>query len=286
VNALLNSGADGLMLGLIYGVAAMGLTLIFGVMRVVNLAHGAAIVAGMFWVYLISTAFHIHPYISLGLILVAGLIIGVAIYFIAIHRIIDSPELMTLLSTYSVSLMVIGAGTVFFSTTPRSISVDLGLLSVGPVQILGSRIASAVFSLAVTGLLYALLYRTRLGTYIRAVSNNRSAASLVGINTRLVLAVSFGLGIMMASFAGGLIGTLFPFTVLSGGPYELRSFLIVVLGGLGNPTGALAGGILLGLIEGVATQFLQVSWVPVLEFTLLVVILLVRPEGILARWNR
>src|SRR5437867_3659291 len=286
MNAILNSGADGIMLGLIYGVAVMGLTLIFGVMRVVNLAHGAAVVTGMFWVYLISTSLHIHPYLSLALILVAGLAMGVAIYFVAIHRIIDSPELMTLLSTYSVSLMIIGVGTVLFSTTPRSLSVDLGLVSLGPVQILGSRIASAGLSLAVTGLLYGLLYRTRLGTYIRAVSNNRGAASLVGINTRLVLAISFGLGIMMASFAGGLIGTLFPFTVLSGGPYELRSFLIVVLGGLGNPTGALVGGILLGLIEGVATQFLQVGWVPVLEFTLLVVILLVRPEGILARWHR
>jgi branched-chain amino acid transport system permease protein len=142
---------------------------------------------------------------------------------------------------------------------------------------------SAVLSLAGAGLLYVFLTHTRLGLYIRAVANNRAAASLVGINTTLVLAFSFGLGIMMAVFAGGLMSTLFPFTILSGGTHELRSFLIVVLGGIGNPAGALVGGILLGLIEGLTIPFIPVSWVPVLEFTLLVLLLLLRPQGVLAR---
>src|SRR5262245_1663151 len=106
--------------------------------------------------------------------------------------------------------------------------------------------------------------------YIQAVANNRDAAALVGINTTRVLALSFGLGIMLAIFAGGLIGTLFPFTILSGSAHELRSFLIVVLGGIGNPAGALVGGILLGLMEGLTIPFIPVSPVPVLEFTLLV----------------
>ncbi|MBI4494578.1 MAG: branched-chain amino acid ABC transporter permease [Chloroflexi bacterium] len=283
MDVLLNSGADGLMLGLIYGLAAMGLTLIWGVMRVVNLAHGAAIVAGMFGVFLLSTSLSLNPYLSLVAVAVAGLALGMVVYFVALHRVIDAPELMTLLSTYAVSLIAIGGGTLVFSTTPRSLSVALGLVAIGPVQILGSRLVSAVLSLAAAALLYLFLYRTRLGTYIRAVANNRAAAALVGIDTTRVLALSFGLGIMMAAFAGGLIGTLFPFTILSGGSHELRSFLIVVLGGLGNPTGALVGGLVLGLVEGLATPFIQVSWVPVLEFTLLVAILLLRPSGLLGK---
>jgi branched-subunit amino acid ABC-type transport system permease component len=285
MQVVLNSAVDGLMLGFIYGLAAMGLTLIWGVMRVINLAHGAAIAAGMFGVYLLGQVLGLNPFLGLLVVALAGLAIGTGLYLVAIQRIIDAPELMTLLSTYAVSLIVIGIGTLLFSTTPRSASLDLGLVSVGPVQILGTRIVAALLSLLAAALLYFVINRTRLGTYVRAVANNRAAAALVGIDTTMVLAFSFGLGIMLAMFAGGLIGMLFPFTVLSGGSYELRSFLVVVLGGLGNATGALLGGILLGLVEGLATPFIQVSWVPVLEFTVLVLLLLLRPSGLLGRSN-
>lgn len=130
-------------------------------------------------------------------------------------------------------------------------------------------------------LLYAFLYYTRLGKAIRAVSNNRQAAELMGINTRWVLATSFGIGIGVAAAAGLLIATLFPFTILSGANYELKSFVVVVLGGLGDPAGALLGGVLLGLIEGVVAPFVNVSWTPVIEFTLFVLILVLFPHGLL-----
>jgi branched-subunit amino acid ABC-type transport system permease component len=283
MDLVLNTAVDGLLLGFIYGLAAMGLALVWGVMKVINLAHGAAIVSGMFGVFLLTRGVGLNVYLSLVLVAGLGLVVGMAVYFVALHRVVAAPELVTLLSTYAVSLIVIGGGTMLFSTTPRSLTNDLGLVTLGPVQILNSRIVSAVLSLAVVGLLHAFLTRTRLGMSIQAVAGNRPAAALVGINTTLVLALSFGLGSMLASFAGGLIGTLFPFTILSGGTHELRSFLIVVLGGLGNPAGALIGGILLGLIEGLTIPFLPVSWVPVLEFTLLVVVLLIRPQGVLTR---
>jgi branched-subunit amino acid ABC-type transport system permease component len=133
----------------------------------------------------------------------------------------------------------------------------------------------------VTGLLYLFLYRTRPGKSIRAVANNRAAAELMGIPTSRVLALSFGLGTMLAAIAGGLIATFFPFTILAGSRYELKSFVICVLGGLGNPLGALIGGLLLGALEGVIPTFIETSWVPVLEFVLFVLILLVRPTGLL-----
>jgi len=132
-----------------------------------------------------------------------------------------------------------------------------------------------------TGGLYWFLYRTTPGKYVRAVANNRLAAELMGIPSQRVLALSFGLGSMLAAVAGALIATFFPFTILSGSPYELKSFVIVVLGGLGNPLGALMGGLILGVLEGLLPAFLPITWVPVLEFVLFVLILLIRPTGLL-----
>jgi len=113
------------------------------------------------------------------------------------------------------------------------------------------------------------------------VANNRQAAELMGIPSARVLAFSFGLGTMLAAVAGGLIATLFSFTVLSGSTYEVKSFVIVVLGGLGNPLGALIGGIILGVMEGIIPVFISVTWVTVIEFLLFVLILVVRPQGLL-----
>ncbi|RLI81136.1 branched-chain amino acid ABC transporter permease, partial [Archaeoglobales archaeon] len=142
-------------------------------------------------------------------------------------------------------------------------------------------VATGVIAIIFTALLYAFLYRTRPGKAIRAVSMNRTAAELMGINSSLILALSFGIGISLAMVAGALIATIFPFTILSGGGYELKSFVICVLGGLGSPIGALVGGITLGLIESVVTLGIQTSFVPVLEFALLVAILVVKPSGLL-----
>jgi branched-subunit amino acid ABC-type transport system permease component len=281
IEALIASSVDGLMLGFVYGLAAMGLTLIFGVMKVINLAHGPVIALGMFSVYLLGAWFGMNPYLGLLLALVFGLALGAFIYVIAVHRVINAPELTTLLATFSVNLMIIGLGTVAFTTTPRALDVNLGALRVGNVSILGTRFVAVLIAIAVTVGLYYFLYRTRIGKYVRAVANNRAAAELMGINTSAVLALSFGIGTMLAVISGTLLATLFSFTILSGGVYELKSFVIVVLGGLGNPTGALLGGVLLGLLEGVTTMFIPVGWVPVIEYVVFVLILLVRPSGLL-----
>jgi len=281
LDALIPSAIDGLMLGFVYGLAAMGLTLIFGVMKVINLAHGPVIALGMFAVLVLSETFGINPYLALALVLVIGLVFGVVIYFIAVDRVINAPELTTLLATFSVNLMIIGIGTVIFTTTPRAVDIDLGALRGGGITVLGTHVVAVLISIVVAAALYAFLFRTRLGKSIRAVANNRSAAELMGIDSRRMLALAFGIGTAMAMTAGGLLSTLFSFTILSGTTYEVKSFVIVVLGGLGNPTGALVGGIALGLLEGVATVFIPVSWVPVLEYVIFVLVLLVRPSGLL-----
>jgi branched-subunit amino acid ABC-type transport system permease component len=145
---------------------------------------------------------------------------------------------------------------------------------------LGTRLVAAAIAILFTGGLYLFLYRTRPGVFIRAVANNRSAAELMGVPSTRILALSFGLGTMSAAVSGALIATFFPFNILSGTGYELKSFVIVVLGGLGNPIGALLGGLVLGVLEGIIPAFMEASWVPVIEFGLFVVILLVRPRGL------
>ena len=279
-DVLLASVVDGLLIGVIYGIAAMGLTLIFGVMDVINLAHGPIIALGMFGVYLLFTLAGLNPFIALLLVAVAGLVFGFFVYSVAVHRVIDASPLSSLLSTFSVNMMIIGIGTGLFSTSFRNVDYSLGIFDAGPISVTYTRLVACLIAILVTAGLYYFLYRTRPGKYVRAVANNRAAAELMGIPSTRILALSFGIGTMLAAIAGGLIATLLPFTILSGGTYELKSFVIVVLGGLGNPLGALIGGLILGVIEGVVPVFMKTTWVPVLEFVLFVLILLVRPQGL------
>jgi branched-subunit amino acid ABC-type transport system permease component len=279
-NLLIASLADGLLLGFVYGVAAMGLTLIWGVMDVINLSHGPIIALGMLGVYLLFTSLGLNPYLGLLLVAMAGLLLGILIYFIAVQRIIDAPHLSALLATFAVNMIIIGLGTAAFSTAPRNVEFSLGSLALGPVTLLGTRVVAAVAAVLASGGLYAFLYRTRPGRYIRAVADNRAAAELVGVPTNRILALSFGLGTMLAAISGALIATFFPFTILAGSSYELKSFVIGVLGGLGNPIGSLFGGLILGLLEGLIPVFMETTWVPVIEFVLFILILLIRPSGL------
>jgi len=272
---------DGLLIGFVYGIAAMGLSLIWGVMRVINLAHGATMALGMFCIYLLFTDVGVNPYLGLLLVVVLALIFGFIIYMASLHRVIQAGYLYTLLATFAVNMIVIGIGTMVFSTSPRNVDFSLGSIDLGPIILQGTRLLAAGASIVITAALYLFLYFTRPGKSIRAVSDNRAAAELMGIPSSQVLALSFGLGTMLAAVAGGLTSTFFPFTILSGGTYQLKSFVICVLGGLGHPLGALFGGLILGGLEGIVPIFMPVSWVPVVEFGLFVLVLVVRPTGLM-----
>jgi branched-chain amino acid transport system permease protein len=272
---------DGLLIGFVYGIAAMGLSLIWGVMRVINLAHGATMALGMFCIYLLFTDAGVNPYLGLILVVVLALIFGVIVYFVSCHRVIQAGYLYTLLGTFAVNMIIIGIGTAVFSTSPRNVDFSLGSIEVGPIILQGTRLFAALASVVITGALYLFLFFTRPGKAIRAVSDNRAAAELMGIPSAQVLALSFGLGTMLAAVAGGLTSTFFPFTILSGSTYQLKSFVICVLGGLGHPLGALFGGLILGGLEGIVPLFMPVSWVPVVEFGLFVLVLVVKPTGLM-----
>jgi branched-chain amino acid transport system permease protein len=279
---ILASLIDGVLVGLVYGLAAMGLTLIWGVMDVINLTHGTMIVAGMLALYLLVNALGIEPYLALPPVLIGGFLVGVALYWVAVHRMIGRPPLMSLLSTFAVNLVLIGAGTGIWGTALFNVAVSLPGVSIGRYTFPGAHILAAVLAAVIAFALYIFLHGTRLGKALRAVANNREAAELVGIPTTRLLAIAVGCGVALAGVSGVLIGTLFPFTVLSGDGYQLKGFIVTVLGGFGNPVGALLGGIALGLLEGAVTPFVPVSWTLVIEFVLFVLVLIAFPNGIFA----
>jgi branched-subunit amino acid ABC-type transport system permease component len=192
------------------------------------------------------------------------------------------PPLMSLLSTFSVNLVLVGLGTAIWGTALFNVRVSLPGITIDRYTFPGPHILAALLAAVIASLLYVFLHYTRLGKALRAVANNREAAELVGIPTTRVLAIAMGCGVALAGVSGMLIGTLFPFTILSGDGYQLKSFVVTVLGGFGNPVGALIGGVALGLLEGAVTPFVPVSWTLVIEFVLFVLVLIAFPGGVFA----
>ena len=283
MSGILASMIDGLLVGAVYGLAAMGLSLIWGVMDVINLTHGSMIALGMFGMYLLFAALASNAYVLLLPVMVAGLLLGIIVYWISVHRVVGRPMLMSLLSTFAVNMMVIGTGTAIWSTSPYNVNFSLPGITVGAYTFTGNHIAAAIGAVVIALALQWFLYHTRTGKAIRAVADNREAAELMGISTTAVLTIAFGIGIALACTSGALVSTLFPFTILSGATYQLKSFVVTILAGLGKPFGALVAGVLLGLLEGVVTPFIAVSWIPLIEFGLFVVVLVAFPQGIFGR---
>jgi len=283
MSGVLASMIDGLLVGAVYGLAAMGLSLIWGVMDVINLTHGSMIALGMFCMYLLFGVFVTNAYLLLLPVMGAGLLLGIVVYWMSVHRVVGRPMLMSLLSTFAVNMMVIGIGTAIWSTSPYNVNFSLPGITIGAYTFTGNHIAAAIAAVVIALALQLFLYRTRTGKAIRAVADNREAAELMGISSTVVLTIAFGIGIALAGTSGALVSTLFPFTILSGATYQLKSFVVTILAGLGKPFGALVAGVLLGLLEGVVTPFIAVSWIPLIEFGLFVVALVAFPQGIFGR---
>ncbi len=276
ISMLLAPISKGILLGLVYGIAAMGLTLIWGVMGVFNFSHGAIITLGMFSSSFVFFNLGINPLVSLVPVAIIGLLLGITIYFIAVHKIIDRPYSSTLLTTLSAGMIITGIAITIFTPSYFKKNLHIGTQITAKTHLIAIMIAFLVATAA-----YIFLYRSHLGKRIRAVTNDREAAELVGIPTAKLLALSFGIGSMLATISGALIASFLPFNSLSGTEFGLKGFIIIVLGGLGNPVGALLGGLTLGIFENVFSTFLESSWIPVIEFGLLVGILLLQGNGVL-----
>jgi branched-chain amino acid transport system permease protein len=276
-----------LLLGSLYAAVAVGFSLVWGIMNIVNLAHGALIVVGAYTAFLLYTELHIDPYLGIPLTMLTLFVIGWLVQYIAINRVIRAPLLVTFLLTFGLDLLIADLIQQFFSSDLRSINTAYAGngLDIGPTHIAFDRLLAAAIAVLLTAALNYFLTRTRIGNAILATGMDRDAARLMGISIRRTYALTFAIGAAMAGAAGAMLSELYPFNPSSGDAFTLRAFVIVVLGGLGSPWGAFAGGLLFGLAETVVPLIPGVGpgYDDAIAFAVLVVVLIVRPNGLLGK---
>jgi branched-chain amino acid transport system permease protein len=277
--------ANGLVLGGLYACIAAGFSLVWGVLNVINILHGSFIVLGGYLAFYLHTRFGVHPFVSILIAAPLFFALGYALQRSMINRMIAAPVLLTLTLTFGLDLMLSNAMLTAFTADFRKLILDppLGIVSLGPVVLPVDRLLAMVLALALTGLLYLLLSRSRIGRAIVAVRMDREAASLMGVDVKSVYAITFGLGALMAGASGPLLAMIFPISPLTGPVYLGKAFVICVLGGLGSVPGAMIGGLALGLVESFGALWFGSEHATTLSFVLLIVVLLVRPEGLLGR---
>jgi branched-chain amino acid transport system permease protein len=276
-----------LLLGSLYAAVALGFSLVWGIMNIVNLAHGAFIIVGAYTAFWLYTQLHIDPYIGIPLTMAILFTIGWIVQYIAINRVIRAPLLVTFLLTFGLNLLIADLVQQFFSSDLRSINTAYAGngLDIGSTHIAFDRLIAAVIAVLLTAALNYFLTRTRTGNAILATGMDRDAARLMGISIRNTYALTFAIGAALAGAAGAMLAELYPFDPSGGGTFTLRAFVIVVLGGLGTPWGALAGGLVFGLAETVVPLIPGVGpgYDDAIAFTVLVAVLIFRPNGLLGK---
>jgi branched-chain amino acid transport system permease protein len=277
--------ANGLVLGGLYACIAAGFSLVWGVLNIINILHGSFIVLGGYLAFYAYAQAGIHPFLSLLIAAPVFFALGYALQRGVINRMIAAPVLLTLTLTFGLDLMLSNAMLAAFTADFRKIILDppLGTLFLGPVVLPFDRLMAMVLAILLLGLLYLTLSRSRIGRAIVAVRMDREAAALMGVRVKDIYAITFGLGALMAGVSGPLLALIFPISPLSGPVYLGKAFVVCVLGGLGSVPGALVGGLALGLAESFGSLWFGPEHATTLAFVLLILILLVRPEGLLGR---
>jgi len=273
---------QGILLGGIYGLIALGLSLIFGVMGVINFAHGQMMVMAMYVSYWIFVLLGIDPYLSLVIVAAVIFVLGYLIQSTVVNRILDYPEAMQVLPLVSMGLILENLALLLWGPDHRSPQTALSLeaLWIGPVMIDVSRLIAFALAILITILIFVFLKKTDIGKSIRAASDNRTAAILVGINVNRIYNASFALGAATTAAAGVLLLPIMPISPYMGHDFTLIAFIVVILGGMGNLIGALIGGLILGVAESASTLFLPATLKHAVSFSILIIIMLFRPQGI------
>jgi branched-chain amino acid transport system permease protein len=271
----------GLLTGAVYGLVAMGLTLIFGVLEIVNFAHGALLTLGMYVGFLLVDRLGMNPYATLLIVVPALFVVGAVLQAGLLNRAMGQPLENQLLLTFGVAILIENGLLLTFGATPRTVGVTLG----APLRVLGAvatfpRIIAFVAALLLAALLYWALQRTKLGTAIRAVGQNAQGASLVGIDARRIYVLTFAVGASTVGAAAVLVLPFLQTEPTTGAAFTIIAFIVVVLGGLGNVTGALVGGLAIGLIQQLGGVLLPGQDSLMAVFIVFLLTLFLRPEGI------
>jgi branched-chain amino acid transport system permease protein len=282
---LLQLAIGGLLAGALYALLACGLNLVFGVMRVINLAHGELMIAGAFLAWLLYTLLGLHPLLALPVVAVVLYIAGFYLQRLLIERIVGRDELTSLLVTYGLSIILMNGGLLLFSADFKAVPALQGAVYLEGLDVIVSkpRAVSGAVSIALTVGVYWFLKHSRVGKAIRAVSEHAEVAMICGIDVTRIRMVTFGLAAAMAGAAGVMLTTIYSFSPETGADFILKSFAIIVIGGMGNFVGALLGALLLGLVEAFVSGFLTTQWAEAVAYLLLILVLIVRPAGILGK---
>jgi branched-chain amino acid transport system permease protein len=283
VHALIQGVILGVLTAGVFALMASGQTLIFGIMKVVNLAQGAMVILGAYLSYQLFTSFGLDPFLAIPVTTVIMFALGVAVQWLFLRPLKkDDRSELSLLITFAVALLIEGVMSITWHTTYRSINTGYAnsSWSLFGYQITLVRLWAFLLSLAALGLLYLLLNHTRFGRAVRATVQNPESAKLLGIEADRVSALGFGLGAATAAAAGSVYGLLYPFN--SGSHYDLISKLlsIVILGGLGSVGGAVLGAVIVSTSSAVVAATISPAWSEMTFFVILIAILLVRPQGI------
>jgi branched-subunit amino acid ABC-type transport system permease component len=281
---LLQLLVNGLVMGGLLGLVALGLALIFGVMRIVNFAHGEFITLGAYATYLLVTGLGVSPLVGLPLSFALGALAGWAVQALILARVTDRPELDVLMVTYALSIAGLGLFSEAFGGDFRSYSEGpSGNLALAGVVVGWRSLTVLLVCLAMAAGTMLLVNRARIGLALRALAQNRDSAAACGINILMSERVAFSLAVGIAATAGSLVSLIGTTTPTVGQEWVLDAFVVVVLGGMGSIPGAVAAALALGLLHSFASYLLDDSWAKILIYLLLYVTLLVRPQGLLGR---
>ncbi|CAH1652608.1 MULTISPECIES: branched-chain amino acid ABC transporter permease [unclassified Chelatococcus] len=273
---------NGLLTGAVYALIALGLTLVYGVLHIINFAHGAFLTCAMFAVWLAHTFLGLDPYLAILPLTLIFFALGYAVQRFIIGPSSHGDDGNILLVTLGLSIVIENALLAGFHSDTRSLSTDysFNVFEVGPLLISQARLFGFVGAVVVTALLWLLLARTDTGKAIRAVAKEKLGARLVGINVSHVFAVTFGIGCATLAIAACLLMPTFYVNPRVGGAFVLVAFTIVVLGGMGSITGALIGGLFIGVVESLCGLFLGESLGQIGIFLIFILVLLFRPTGL------
>ena len=287
-NLILQAIATGFLLGGIYSLICVGLTLTFGVMRIINFAHGEFLMVAMYATYFFTIAFKTEPYVAVVLVLPGLFVVGMITFHVLIRPIMSAEPLNQMLLLVGLSMVLQNGALALFSPDTRSVQSSLlyAKLELGEIIIGMPMLIAFAVSILITLALYWQLRATELGRRIRAAASDREAAELMGINVNRVNMVAFGIGIGCLGIAGPVMMPVFYIVPNIGTFFILMAFVVVVLGGLGNFVGALLASFLVAIAESLGALYMPGSTAPVLPFLLFIVVLLFKPQGLFGRRAR
>jgi branched-chain amino acid transport system permease protein len=276
---------SGVLLGGLYALMALGLALVWGVLNIVNLSHGALIMLGAYVTYFLFTAAHLDPFVALPITAVLMFVVGYAIERGILNYVIRGPMFNTLLITFGIEVVLTYLAQLAFSADFRAINPSYAGANFALAGITIPLVQVVVFAVAIglTIAMWLFLLHTRIGRGIRASAQNLVAARLYGVDPKRIYALTFGIGAALAGVTGGLYGTVSQINPYIGGPLTAKSFAIAIIGGLENPLGVIIGGVVLGLVESLTALYLGSTYRDVASFGVLLLVLILRPTGLLGR---